>query len=232
MVLHHSTGNLGWLPFHEALTTQFAVWVPDLPGYGQSERPVWARDPRDLAILMNRVLDRLALDGVTLVGLGFGGFIAAEMATINPGRLRALVLVGAAGIRPDEGEIMDQMLFKDEHYLKSSFRDDAAYAEFFGEDESPELEQLWELSREMTARVTWRPYMYNRRLPPLLREVETPSLIIWGEHDRIVPSNCGELYAQALPNARLEVVKGAGHVVELEEPETIARLIRAHVAAR
>ena len=118
VVLHHSSGNLGWVPFYEALAQNFTVTVPDLPGYGQSERPVWARDPRDIAILMSRFLAQVAPDKPTLVGLGFGGFIAAELAAINQERVGSLVLVGAAGLQPDEGEILDQMLLSYSEYVR------------------------------------------------------------------------------------------------------------------
>ncbi len=108
VVLHHSTGRVGWIELSERLAQSFAVVAPDLPGWGQSDHPEWARDPRDIAILMNRLLDRLDLVDVTLVGLGFGGFVAAEMATMSQTRLKAMVLAGAAGLQPDEGEIADQ----------------------------------------------------------------------------------------------------------------------------
>src|SRR5579875_2696000 len=71
VVLHHSTGNPGWLPFYERLAESFSVYVPDMPGYGQSERPDWARDPRDIAIRIGRLIDRLGLQRMTLVELGF-----------------------------------------------------------------------------------------------------------------------------------------------------------------
>ena len=54
VVLHHSTGNPGWIPFHEQLAAGHAVSVPDLPGFGGSERPDWARSVRDMAVLMRR----------------------------------------------------------------------------------------------------------------------------------------------------------------------------------
>lgn len=232
IVLHHSTGNPGWMPVHELLASRFAVTVPDMPGYGQSARPEWARDARDLAILMNQALDCLGLtSGVTLVGLGFGGFIAAEMATMDQRRLRALVLVGAAGIQPDEGEILDQMLVDFEEYTKAGFRSDAAFAELFGEKAAVELKQLWDYSREMTARLTWKPYMFNRRLPELLKEVRTPALLIWGSRDVVVPLGTARRYQQSLPNARLEVVEGAGHLVELEDPARVVDEITTHIAA-
>ena len=55
-----------------------------MPGYGQSARPEWAREPRDLAILLLQALCRLGLSRVALVGLGFEEFVAAEMATMSP----------------------------------------------------------------------------------------------------------------------------------------------------
>ena len=230
VVLHHSTGNPGWLPFHEQLAASFHVFVPDMPGYGQSERPEWARDARDLAILVNQLIDKLDLGRITLVGTGFGGFVAAELASMNQGRLKALVLIGAAGIQPEEGEILDQMLTDYKDYIEAGFRDAAAYEAALGDDAAGQFKELWDFSREMTARVTWKPYMFNRRLPPLLAEVKTPTLVIWGTEDRIVPPICGAQYARALANARLVQVQGAGHLVEMEEPERVAELIRSHAA--
>ena len=186
---------------------------------------------RDLAILLNRALEQLELEEVTLIGAGFGGFVAAEMATMTDARLRSLVLVGAAGIQPTDGEIMDQMVLKEEFYVQNSFRDEASFRAFYGEDETGELADLWDFSREMTARVTWRPYMFDRRLSHILATVRTPTLLVWGEEDRVVPRSCAESYARALTNAQLEIVPEAGHVVEYEKPETVARLITEHVGS-
>jgi len=228
VVLHHSTGNPGWLPVYDKLAAQFTVFVPDMPGYGQSERPEWARDPRDLGILLNFALEKLGLTGVTLVGFGFGGFVAAELATMDHSKIKSLVLVGAAGIQPREGEIMDEMLTGFIEYMEAGFRDKAGYQAVYGEEPEPAVRELWDYSREMTARVTWKPYMFNRRLAPALAEVRTPTLLIWGGQDRVVPPVCGQQYKEALPNARLEVLAGAGHFVEIEEPDRVAQLIAAH----
>lgn len=229
VVLHHSTGNVGWLPFYERLAERFAVTVPDMPGYGQSERPEWAREPRDLAILLNELLDRLELDQVTLVGLGFGGYVAAEMATMNQKRLNRLVLIGSAGLQPESGEIVDQMLVDFHEYVRAGFRSDEAYERVFGAQLDPAIKELWDFSREMTARLTWKPYMFNRRLQHTLREVRVPTLLIWGSEDQIVPPGCADQFARILPNARVELVDGAGHLVEYEEPDRIAGLIANHV---
>ena len=229
LVLHHSTGNTGWLPVHEQLAASRQVLVPDLPGYGQSERPEWARDPRDLAILLHQLLDKLGIGAVSIVGLGFGGWIAAEMATMSQARISSLVLVGAPGIQPDEGEILDQMLVDYDEYVKSGFSDEANYTAEFGEDPPPEVRELWDFSREMTARLTWKPYMFNRRLPHLLQEVQTPTLLVWGADDRVVPMAVAQAYEAALPNASIEVVADSGHMVDMEQPGRLAELVAAHL---
>ena len=226
VVLHHSTGNPGWIPFYAALAREFAVEVPDLPGYGQSERPEWARSPRDLAILIGRYLERRDLEAVTLVGLGLGGFVAAELACMNPSRLERLVLVGAAGLKPERGEIADQMMLDYGDYVRRGFRDDAAHDAVFGAEADKELRTLWGFSREMTARISWKPYMFNRALPPLLPDMRVPTLLVWGGEDRIVPPVCGEQYA------RLHVVEGGGHLLDLEQPEALAQLVAEHARAK
>ncbi|MGH7317684.1 MAG: alpha/beta fold hydrolase, partial [Candidatus Rokuibacteriota bacterium] len=71
----------------------------------------------------------------------------------------------------------------------------------------------------------WKPYMYSPTLAPLLEGVQTQALIVWGREDRIVPVGVGEQYARALPKSRLTVVDGAGHFLDMEQPEALAKLI-------
>ena len=227
VVLHHSTGNPGWVPFYERLAEQAAVYVPDMPGYGQSARPEWAREPRDLGILLLQALTRLGLERVTLVGLGLGGFVGAEMATMSQERIGRLVLVGAPGHQPRDGEILDQMMVDFHEYVMAGFRDEAGFRKAFGDDARRSFKELWDYSREMTARLTWKPYMFSRRLAPLLHEVRTPTLILHGADDAIVPIDVARQYAEALPNARLEIVPDGGHLVEYEKPDAIASRIAA-----
>jgi len=225
LVLHHDIGTLARLPFYDALARDFTVLLPSHPGYDRSERPAWVRSVRDVAAVYQGLLAQRGLAEVTLVGLGFGGWIAAEMATMAPRALAKLVLVGAMGIKPEQGDIADQALVSYIDYVRLGFADQKVYDRLFGaETSTPTLEQ-WDLNREMTFRIAWKPYMYNPSLPHLLGGVATPTLVVWGREDRIVPLECGERYVKALPNARLEVIDGAGHFVEMEKPEELARLI-------
>jgi pimeloyl-ACP methyl ester carboxylesterase len=229
LFLHHSWGNPGWLPVHTVLSKGHRVVVPDMPGWGGSERPIWARDPRDIAILCSRLIEALELESVTLVGPGFGGYVAAELATIFPDGLQGLVLIGAAGLKPKNNDILDQMLASHRDYIEASFRDLDTYVAWMGEEPADDMRQLWESSREMTARVCWKPYMFNRRLAPLLADVKIPTLIVWGSEDKVIPLECADLYSMALPNATLQVIEGAGHLVEMEEGDLVAKLIGTHL---
>jgi pimeloyl-ACP methyl ester carboxylesterase len=67
--------------------------------------------------------------------------------------------------------------------------------------------------------------MYNPTLPHLLSGLATPTLVVWGGDDRIVPPECGERYVKSLARARLEVLEGAGHFVDMEKPRELAQLV-------
>jgi pimeloyl-ACP methyl ester carboxylesterase len=235
LVLHHDVGTPDGLPFYEDLARDFTVLLPSHPGYDKSERPTWMRNVRDMAVVYQAVLAQHEATrdrrDVAVVGLGFGGWVAAEMATMAPRALRRLVLVGAMGIKPERGEILDQALLSYIDYTRRGFADPRAFERVFGaEPTTAQLEQ-WDLNREMTFRIAWKPYMYNASLPHLLGGVATPTLVVWGRDDRVVPLECGERYVKALPQARLAVVDGAGHFVEMEQADQLARLVREFVTA-
>ncbi len=229
LVLHHDFGSPKSLPLYDALAQRFTVIRPSHPGYDGSPRPDWMRSVRDIAVLYQGLLAEDAATrapgAVSVLGLGFGGWIAAEMATMAPRDLKALVLVGAMGIKPERGEIADQALVSYLDYARAAFAEAAAFERVYGaEPPTPMLEQ-WDLNREMTFRIAWKPYMYNPTLPHLLGAVTAPALVVWGRQDTIVPLECGERYAKALPRARLEIVEGAGHAVDMEKPDVLASLV-------
>jgi pimeloyl-ACP methyl ester carboxylesterase len=231
LVLHHDIGRPEPSPFDDALASRFAVLAPSHPGYDRSSRPDWMRGVRDVAVVYQWLLaERDLARDLTLVGLGFGGWIAAEMATMAPRMLKRLVLVGAMGIKPERGEIADQALLSYIDYVRRGFADQRAFDRLFGAEPSTSRLEQWDLNREMTFRIAWKPYMYNPTLPHLLGGVATPALIVWGRDDRIVPLECGERYQKTLPHARLEIVDGAGHFVDMEQPDVLARLVAGFVS--
>src|SRR5689334_5882396 len=160
-----------------------------------------------------------------LVGLGFGGWIAAEMATMAPADLSHLVLVGAMGLKPPQGDILDLAITGYVDYVRASFHDQKAFDRVYGAEPTVDQLEMWDICREMSFRIAWKPYMYSQTLPHLLASVRAPTLVVWGDDDKVVPMSAGKRYVEALPNARLEVVKGCGHAVDMEQPEALAKLV-------
>ena len=225
LILHRDVGNPGWLSFYEQLAQRFTVYVPSHPGFDKSDRPDWMRNVRDLAAVYQWFLKGQKLRQLHVIGLGFGGWIAAEMATMNHYQLKKLVLVSAMGIQPTRGEIMDQFLTYTTDYIAAGFFDQSKMEQLYGTE--PEVDQLvtWEINREMTTRIAWKPYMFNQALPILLRGVDTPTLIVWGKEDKVAPVNCGERYMQALPQAQFVTLNRCGHFVEVEKADELAQLV-------
>ena len=225
LILHHDIGNPGWLPFYDELARDYTVHVPSHPGFGKSDRPEWMRTVRDLAILYNGMVADLKLDSTAIVGLGFGGWIAAEMATMCHHGISKMVLVGAMGLLPKSSEILDQFLINTIDYVRAGFHNQDCYVDLYTAE--PTLDQLeqWEINREMTSRIAYKPYMYDQTLANLIGSVRVPTLIVWGKQDRIVPIICGEQYCRAIAGARLETLE-CGHFAEVEKPRELARLVR------
>ncbi len=224
LVLHHDIGTPERLDFYDALARRFDVIIPHHPGYGRSERPQWLRNVRDVAVIYQWLLADLGIDRASLIGLGFGGWIAAEMATMAPREFHRLVLVGAMGLKPPDGDIFDQAIVSYLDYARAGFHDQHAFAHIYGDVTTDQLVE-WDLCREMCFRIAWKPYMYSQTLPHLLGGVRAPALVVWGDDDRIVPKSAGELYARSLRQARFETVRGSGHCVDMEQPEALARLV-------
>lgn len=225
MVLHHETGTLDRLPFYDALAKHYDVLVPHHPGYSRSQRPDWMRSTRDIAVIYRGLLSDFKLKNAALVGLGFGGWIAAEMASMAPADLSHLVLVGAMGIKPPQGDILDSAITGYIDYARAGFHDQKAFDRVYGAEPSVDQLEMWDICREMSFRIAWKPYMYSQTLPHLLKTMRAPTLIVWGEDDKVVPMSAGKRYLESLPDARLEIVRSCGHAVDMEQPEALAKLV-------
>ena len=229
LILHHDTGTLERLPFYETLAAKYDVLVPHHPGYGKSQRPQWLRSVRDIAAMYSGLLNELKIDSCALVGLGLGGWIAAEIATLAPRSVSHLVLVGAMGIKPPEGDILDEAIVSYIDYARAGFHDQKAFDVVYGAEPSTDQLEQWDICREMNFRIAWKPYKYSQTLPHLLSVARMPSLIVWGDDDRVVPRSAADKYKASLPTARLEIVKNCGHCVDMEKPAELSKLVTAFV---
>jgi pimeloyl-ACP methyl ester carboxylesterase len=232
-----------WMRFHDRLATGARVIAPAHPGCSQSDENKDIEAVEDVVFHYLEFLDALNIPQFDLVGSCVGGWIAAEFAARHPEKIRKMVLIGAAGLfvhgaligdvfmmsQPERGSSyagLREMLFSD--------HDHPAALELFP-DGMGEIED--ELRRYQMLRFGSRigfkpPYFYNRPLRNRLHRITAPALVIWGEHDRMVPLSHGETYAKSMPQAQpLEVIPNAGHSVHVEQPDLMAGIISEFLAS-
>ncbi len=240
LVLHSELGVPGWLQAYEELAKHFTVYVPSLPGFGQSSWPEHVASIRDLAAWVTWFVREMKVpQPMNVIGFSMGGWIAAEIATVNSSIFQRMVLVGAAGLKPDEGEIWDYFLHSGKEAFEQAFHDPGRspeYARYYGRDWTPEEAEQVEINREMAARLLWKPYMRSHTLLGLLPGVDTPTMLVWGREDRIVPLDACQLYQKAIKGATANVLDNCGHMPEMEKPKEFVEAVidflspSAHVA--
>ncbi|MFN8522227.1 MAG: alpha/beta hydrolase [Chloroflexota bacterium] len=223
LVLHGAGGPNGWRRWHAALAERFTVYAPAHPGFGLSDDPSWMESVRDVARYYLWFIDVVGIRGAHLIGASMGGWIAAELACMDPHAIDHLVLVGPAGLKPEAGEIYDIFYYPLDKVREAGFHDPAQvpeWDELYSSPPTREQQDLGIRNREMAARLVWKPYLFNPRLPHFLPRIDNPTLVIWGDDDRIIPPICGQQYARHLPNARLEIIERCGHSPQLERPDS------------
>src|SRR5262245_23899747 len=234
LVLHGAGGNRGWTRWLERVSEHFTVWAPTHPGFGRSGDADWMDGIDDLARFYLWFIDGAGLRRPHLLGHSIGGWTAAEVATMSPHSIDRLVLVAPVGLKPERGEILDVFYYPPPQLLGMTVHDPTTvpeWDELFGRPPTPAEAEIATRNREMTARLTWKPYMHNPRLERFLPRVASSTLIVWGREDRIVPVVCGEQYRRALPRATLTVLDACGHLPPLEQPDAFARLVLDFLSA-
>ena len=230
LVLHDEMGQPGWLQLHEALSQNYSVIAPSLPGFGVTDRLDWVMNVRDIATWTLWAMDDMGLSNVNVLGFSVGGWLAAEMATQDPGAIKKMALAAPAGILPPTGEILDMFLIVSKEFITAGVHDPDAAAEFQAvcpDEPTPEQVEMWETAREEACRLTWRPYMHDRSLPHRLGRLRnTPSLIVWGRNDEVVPPSAGEVYNASIAGSRLVTLENCGHRIDVERPAELARHVR------
>ncbi len=205
------------------------VLAPTHPGFGRSELPRSMRTVDDLSYFYLDLLDQLDLEGVTLVGVSLGAWIAAEIAVKSTARLSRLVMANAVGVKIGDREtrdIADIFAVTDPDYLAMVYCDPAAGKRDY--KALPDAEVLAAArAREATARFCWNPYFHNPRLNSRLHRIRIPTLFLWGTHDRMLSEAYGRAYCAMIPGARFETIERAGHFPHEEQPRIFAEKVFA-----
>lgn len=227
LFLHSGEGLQPNRPWLDALATNFRVIAPNHPGWGGSALPGWVNSVDDLAFLYLDLAAQYDLTDAVIVGNSFGGWVAAEVLVRDGARFGACVLADPLGCK-FEGrttrEITDMHSLDSGTLMAHAWADSARGAEDYPSKSEAELTQIVQ-GREAFALFGWKPYMHNPRLKHWLHRIKTPTMVVWGEQDRITGREYAQHWADALPHAGLATIPDAGHYPQFEQPEAFASLI-------
>ena len=242
LVYLHSAAGEAVNPTAEALADSFSVVAPVFPGFGESEGIDKIDDMEDATFHHLDLFDRLGLASLPVMGLSFGGWMAAELATRYPERVSKMVLVNPVGLYI-EGQPVKEIfgrtpaelaedMFADQIHPMAQMRH--ALSEFTG-DVGQQIEVPLELvlpiwkSMSATAKLGWDPYLHNPKLRRRLHRVTASTLVVHGAQVTLAPTAISDAYAAEIPGARLVDVEGGAHLVTLEKPDDVAQLVREFV---
>lgn len=170
------------------------------------------------------LFDQLKIGRMHLVGSSFGGWLAAELALVQQERLAGLTLIAPGGLAITEPPSVDLFTVPPAKLLSYLVNDQDCLKPFLPQGHDLEFMTLRYRETTSTARLTWENPAGNRKLAQWLHRIRTPTLLLWGERDRIKPVRQAEIWQDLLPNAQLEVVPNVGHLV-LEEKPAAAEIV-------
>lgn len=237
ILIHGLGGHSGrWGKIMPDLSKSHRVIAPDLPGFGDSDKP---RNGFDYSIpafseFLNVFMENLEIERANIIGSSMGGYIAAFFASEHPEKTEKLILVSPAGLSrqatPETISYMNAVYFPSERTAKSALED------LFYDKHNVNEEMIGDFVEKMANDDSKNAYFSsffnlsrNHEFEEKLGKIKSPSLIIWGEDDEIIPSEYAEEYASMIPNSKKVMITECGHMPFIEKPKEFLKLVEKHI---
>ncbi len=225
LLLHGGAGPQSVAGFASLLagTGSARVITPTHPGFNATPRPDLLDSVAALGRLYSGLIDELDLTGVTVVGNSIGGWIAAETALLANPRISSVVLVDAAGLEieghpvPDFFSLTLDQVTDLSYYNPDAFRLDLSSL--------PEQQKAMMGGNRAALAVYTSTGMADPGLLGRLPSMTIPALVVWGAADRMFTPEHGQAYAAAIPDAQFLLIPDAGHLPQLETPDTLLKAV-------
>jgi pimeloyl-ACP methyl ester carboxylesterase len=214
LVFMHGAGTFHGWGFAEPWASQFRVLIPHHPGYGESGDLEGLHEVHDLVIHYVDLFDQLGLtQDVNLVGFSLGGLLAARFAIEQKHRLRRLVLVAPAGLRVPGVDVDDLFRIPPEELIGRLVHRIETILPYLPTDPH-DVDFTVDRYRETrtTAIMLWE-HPFDRVVHRWLGRVDLPSLVVWGDEDRLLPVELAPAWAALLPHGTVATFPDAGHLV-------------------
>ncbi len=248
LLIHGMAGSSAtWRGVMPALAANDRVIAPDLPGHGESGKPRGDYSLGSFAAWLRDLLDELDIDRVTVVGQSLGGGVAMQFTYQHPQYCERLSLIGSGGLGPDVSWTLRLLAAPGAEFLvpviasKPIISAGTAIHSWLTARgvRAPLANEMWQAHASLGDKETRQAFLRTLRsvvdhrgqavsaTSKLYLNTGLPTLLIWGDADKIIPVEHGYAAHEAMPNSRLEVLAGVGHFPQSETPEIVARLLNA-----
>src|SRR5262245_49498990 len=225
LVFFHGAGTVDGFDFAEPWPDRFRVIAPYHPGFGESGDDPSFTDLHDYVMHYLELFDQLKLETLNLVGLSLGGYLAAKFASEHGHRVKKLALIAPAGIIDPQHPTLDILMVPGDQIPPLLTSDFEVIKRRL--PEKPDLDFIGDRYRESgtVARLLWE-HPADPKFMRYLHRIKMPTLIVWGDEDKIIPVQQSELWRKHVPHAEVSIFKGAGHLVHLEQPEALVTIAK------
>ena len=225
LYLHGAGGTGNAMPLMTALAQQYDVIVPDHPGFGLSDDPPWLDNIHDVAYYYLDFMAALNLQKVIVLGSSLGGWIAMEIAVRDQSRMQRIILSNAAGLSLPDVAMGDVFLWGDEQKIRNMIFDQALQEKVLSMPISDEQAEINNKNFFTTAKLSWEPRFCDPDLEKWLHRITLPTLIVWGDQDKLFPPAYGENLQQKIPHASYVVIDECGHLPHVEKRQELEKEI-------
>lgn len=210
-------------PGLQRLAARYTVIAPQHPGFGASSGIEHVDDILDLAGYYLDLLDELGIESLPVVGHGFGGMIALEMAAMDRHRVPRLVLVSPIGLWLEQTPSPDPFTLSSRALAEHIFVDPERAKGYLPERGAlPSSEEVVQFTQAQASLGKFIWPLPDKGLRKRIHRVKAPALILWGDRDRLNPPAYGEAFRALLPNARLDLIPDASSMLIVENPDAFA----------
>jgi pimeloyl-ACP methyl ester carboxylesterase len=220
LFLHGAGGLTGWLDYFDRLAQRYDVVAPEHPGFGMSERPDWIRSVDDLARYYKTFC--AGLGQVHLIGSSLGGWLASKLAMLAPEAVRSLTLIAPAGMRARSAGSGPGALPSRVERLRRFYYNQSFVERVLAQD-PPDIQKI-ETGNYITSELLGGPGFCDPTMEQALRALRCPTLVLWGEEDRVVSVEQAKLWGDAISGAEIHVLPNCGHLPHVELSAATARL--------
>jgi pimeloyl-ACP methyl ester carboxylesterase len=232
LVLVHGLGASAerWSGVIPIFAKNYHVIVPDLIGFGYSDKPLVDYTPNFFSDFIGEFFETLHLIRPNIIGSSLGGQIIAEYASINPNNVEKLILVSPAGVMKQSTPALDAYimaaLYPNEQSAKNAFElmegsgksvDDTIVQGF--------IERMHLPNAKLAFMSTILGLKNSGSIEPKLHSILSQSLLIWGSIDPVIPIQYAEQFVSSIKGCRFYRMEGCGHTPYVQEPDAFASVV-------